>query len=454
MSRGSERYRCKFHDRIALGGFAKNAFGLLLDIPPRPAFAVGPRIRMLLRSAYRRVSQQPCTKPSYLRLLVGVRTKTDTSKAATAVVAAKSSSSPPKGIPYTALTIGIPKEIYALEKRVAATPESVERLLSKQFKAVHIETGAGNASCFTDAAYQKVGATIVTDAWQNSDIILKVKKSRFHGCCFSYCVFWCCCCLLPPPWYHGIRLLGIYLTCWPLPPQLRPPTPEEAIKLGSKTLISFIYPKQNESLVQQFQTQKSTVLAMDGIPRTLSRGQTYDALSSQANISGYRAVLEASNEFGRFFAGQMTAAGKVPPAKGTFLVGYLSMRWKYTERKMCVPHQSLSRALVVLLFIWLSNQFWSLARVWRGWPPFKRPRAWVLLSGRLTSDQSPKNKSKPWVDTSSVLIIKKMVVQRVDMPRKCPRRGTKRPARCSRNNVPTSILSLPRLSFRVGKHQL
>lgn len=101
--------------------------------------------------------------------------------------------------------------------------------------------------------------------------------------------------------------------------QLRPPTPEEATKVGDKTLISFLYPKQNEALVKQLQTQKSTVLAMDLIPRTLSRGQTYDALSSQANISGYRAVLEASNEFGRFFAGQMTAAGKVPPAKGTLL---------------------------------------------------------------------------------------------------------------------------------------
>jgi Alanine dehydrogenase/PNT, N-terminal domain len=139
---------------------------------------------MLLRSVYRRVSQQPSTKQSYL--LNVVRGKTDTSKAAAAVVAAKSSSSPPKGIPYSALTIGIPKEIYALENRVAATPESVERLLSKQFKAVHIETGAGNASCFTDAAYQKVGATIVTDVWQNSDIILKVNS--FHRCCFTCCV--------------------------------------------------------------------------------------------------------------------------------------------------------------------------------------------------------------------------------------------------------------------------
>jgi NAD/NADP transhydrogenase alpha subunit len=76
-------------------------------------------------------------------------------------------------------------------------------------------------------------------------------------------------------------------------------------------MVSFLWPKQNEALVQQMQGQGATAFAMDCIPRTLSRGQSYDALSSQANIAGYRAVLEASNEFGRFFAGQMTAAGKV-----------------------------------------------------------------------------------------------------------------------------------------------
>jgi NAD(P) transhydrogenase len=111
---------------------------------------------------------------------------------------------------------------------------------------------------------------------------------------------------------------------------LRAPTPEEAVQVGNKTLISFIQPKQNEGLVQQLQDQKATVFGMDLIPRTLSRGQTYDALSSQANISGYRAVLEASNEFGRFFAGQMTAAGKVPPAKvlviGTGVAGLAAIQ--------------------------------------------------------------------------------------------------------------------------------
>jgi len=111
---------------------------------------------------------------------------------------------------------------------------------------------------------------------------------------------------------------------------LRPPSVDEAKAIGDKTLVSFIWPKQNEDLVKQLQDQKATVFAMDCIPRTLSRGQTYDALSSQANISGYRAVLEASNEFGRFFAGQMTAAGKVPPAKvlviGTGVAGLAAVQ--------------------------------------------------------------------------------------------------------------------------------
>ena len=112
--------------------------------------------------------------------------------------------------------------------------------------------------------------------------------------------------------------------------QLRPPTPNEVKLLSNKTIISFLYPAQNTPLLQQLQDQKATAFAMDCIPRTLSRGQTYDALSSQANITGYRAVIEASNEFGRFFAGQMTAAGKVPPAKvlvvGTGVAGLAAIQ--------------------------------------------------------------------------------------------------------------------------------
>lgn len=190
-----------------------------------------------------------------------------------------------KGIPYSKLTVGIPKETFPLEKRVAATPESVQRLVKPGF-SVLIEDGAGDLSYFSNTDYEAVGAKIVPaeQVWKDSDIILK----------------------------------------------LRPPTPEEVKSLEDRTLISFLWPKQNEELVKQLEAQKATAFAMDCIPRTLSRGQTYDALSSQANISGYRAVIEASNEFGRFFAGQMTAAGKVPPAKvlviGTGVAGLAAVQ--------------------------------------------------------------------------------------------------------------------------------
>jgi hypothetical protein len=177
--------------------------------------------------------------------------------------------------------------------------------------------------------------------------------------------------------------------------------------VGDKTLVSFLYPKQNEALVKQLQTQKSTVLAMDLIPRTLSRGQTYDALSSQANISGYRAVLEASNEFGRFFAGQMTAAGKVPPAKGTYIVLFLfdmvSFRATLDVKNPPAPVRSHSSKNEPTRFLMTSLndhsfilQFWLLARAWLVWPPFKRPRIWAQSFVLLTSDRSRKNKSKLW----------------------------------------------------------
>lgn len=190
---------------------------------------------------------------------------------------------PPLGTPYSKLTIGVPKECFELEKRVAATPESIQRLMKPGFSVV-VEKGAGALSNFSDASYEAVGAKTVESVYEKSDIILK----------------------------------------------LRPPTTDEAVKVGDKTLISMIHPAQNGELVQQLQDQKATVFAMDCIPRTLSRGQTYDALSSQANIAGYRAVLEACNEFGRFVAGQMTAAGKVPPAKvlviGTGVAGLAAIQ--------------------------------------------------------------------------------------------------------------------------------
>ena len=154
--------------------------------------------------------------------------------------AASDDKPPPKGIPYDKLTVGIPKEHFPLERRVAASPESVGRLVKPGFNVV-VENGAGDKSHFSNSDYEAAGATIVAsadDVWKQSDVVLK----------------------------------------------LRPPSADEAAKLEDKTLISFIYPAQNKDLVQQLQDQKATVFAMDCIPRTLSRGQTYDALSSQGKI--------------------------------------------------------------------------------------------------------------------------------------------------------------------------
>jgi len=174
------------------------------------------------------------------------------------------------------LTIGVPREIFPGEKRVAAVPEVVEKLIKLGF-AVCVESGAGAAANFSDEAYQAAGAGIAGSAVElvgRSDIIFKV----------------------------------------------RAPTPEEiALMKPGSTLVSFIWPAQNPQLMQQLADRKLTVLAMDSVPR-VSRAQKMDALSSMANIAGYRAVIEAAHHFGRFFTGQITAAGKVPPAK-VFVIG-------------------------------------------------------------------------------------------------------------------------------------
>jgi len=174
------------------------------------------------------------------------------------------------------LTIGVPKEVFEGEKRVASAPEIVEKLVKIGFK-VAVESGAGNAANFSDDAYRNAGADIVDQAaslWATSDLIFKVRS----------------------PNADEVKLL----------------------KEGG-TLISFIWPAQNPELLQQLAAKKATVLAMDSVPR-ISRAQKMDALSSMANIGGYRAVIEAAHEFGRFFTGQITAAGKVPPAK-VFVIG-------------------------------------------------------------------------------------------------------------------------------------
>jgi len=173
--------------------------------------------------------------------------------------------------------IGIPKEIAAGEKRVATVPEVVEKLIKLGFK-VQVQSGAGDAANCNDDAYRTAGAEIIADAatlWAKSDIVFKVRG---------------------------------------------PDADEVKLLREGGTLISFIWPAQNPDLMQQLAARKATVLAIDALPRVLSRAQKMDALTSQAGVAGYRAVIEAANSFGRFFNGQITAAGKVPPAK-VFIAG-------------------------------------------------------------------------------------------------------------------------------------
>jgi len=176
-----------------------------------------------------------------------------------------------------AQVIGVPKEIFPGERRVATVPEVVQKLAKLGF-SVMVQSGAGDAANFDDEAYRAAGAAVVptaSDLWSRSDIVFKV----------------------------------------------RPPTAAEVgLMREGGTLIGFIWPAQNADLMQALAARKATVLAIDSLPRQLSRAQKMDALTSMASISGYRAVIEAANAFGRFFNGQVTAAGKVPPAK-VFIAG-------------------------------------------------------------------------------------------------------------------------------------
>ncbi|MDT4329375.1 Re/Si-specific NAD(P)(+) transhydrogenase subunit alpha [Methylomonas sp. MED-D] len=175
------------------------------------------------------------------------------------------------------MRIGVPKEIHDGEKRVATTPEAAEKIIKLGFE-VGVESGAGAAANISDEAYQEVGVKILPDAkavWQESDIVMKVRAPERH-------------------------------------PELA--IDEAELLKDGQTLISFIWPAQNDALMQQLAAKNATVLAMDSVPR-MSRAQKMDALSSMANIAGYRAVIEAAQHFGRFFTGQITAAGKIPPAK-------------------------------------------------------------------------------------------------------------------------------------------
>jgi NAD(P) transhydrogenase subunit alpha len=175
------------------------------------------------------------------------------------------------------LVIGVPAEVAADEKRVAVVPEVVEKLIKLGF-SVAVESGAGNAANFDDEAYRRSGAEVVVGAaalWAKSDVVFKVRA---------------------------------------------PAAAEIGMMREGTTLVSFIWPAQNPDLMRDLAARKATVLAIDSLPRQISRAQKMDALTSMAGVSGYRAVVEAANAFGRFFNGQVTAAGKIPPAK-VFVAG-------------------------------------------------------------------------------------------------------------------------------------
>ena len=175
------------------------------------------------------------------------------------------------------MLIGVPRETAAGEKRVTTVPEVVQKLVKLGF-GVAVESGAGDAANFADDDYRAAGAEVLPGAaevWARADIVFKV----------------------------------------------RPPTLEEVgLMREGATLIGFVWPAQNPELMQALQAKRATVLAIDCLPRQLSRAQKMDALTSMAGISGYRAVIEAANAFGRFLNGQVTAAGKIPPAK-VFVAG-------------------------------------------------------------------------------------------------------------------------------------
>ncbi|MCH2134329.1 MAG: Re/Si-specific NAD(P)(+) transhydrogenase subunit alpha [Phycisphaerales bacterium] len=168
------------------------------------------------------------------------------------------------------MKVGIPREVDPLERRVAAVPQSIRKLRDMGFEIL-VERSAGQGAEFTDDQYTEVGATIVNDTaiWSESDLIIKVK----------------------------------------------PPTPDEVAMMQEGTcIVSFIQPADNTELLEALAAKKATVIGMDCVPR-ITRAQKMDALSAMAGVAGYRAVIEAAHAYPRYFAGQMTAAGRVDPAK-------------------------------------------------------------------------------------------------------------------------------------------
>jgi NAD(P) transhydrogenase subunit alpha len=177
----------------------------------------------------------------------------------------------------TLLCVGIPREVHPGERRVAATPTTVQRI-KKLGVEVLVQSGAGEAASFLDSAYAEAGARIVqhgAELWQQADVVLKVRAPE----------------RLPDVDVHEADLL----------------------KEGA-LLVSFIWPAQNKDLVDRLAMRRANTLAMDAVPR-ITRAQKLDALSAMANIAGYKAVIEGASHFGRFLGGQITAAGRVKPAQ-------------------------------------------------------------------------------------------------------------------------------------------
>lgn len=242
--------------------------------------AIASHVRPLYRPAQRwNLDRKPLWAKAKAPVLVTAQ------RHASAAVDSPSESVPPtSATPYSALTIGVVRETWPNERRVALTPQNAALLLKKGFSRVLVERGAGAEAQFPDAAYTKAGVTLGDSAtvWKESDIVMKVRAPSFEGAVSEV----------------------------------------DQLKDGA-TLISFIYPAQNKKTVEKLASRGVTTFAMDMVPR-ISRAQVFDALrwvlplfagirliicSSMANIAGYKAVLEASNHFGRFLTGQVTAAG-------------------------------------------------------------------------------------------------------------------------------------------------
>lgn len=186
------------------------------------------------------------------------------------------------------MQIGIPTETVVGESRVAATPETVKKLISAGHNVV-VEQGAGVKAAYIDSAYEQVGAKITADAYMGSQLILKV----------------------------------------------RAPQGEEIQKLAANTTVVAMFDPYRNPELDRFATQQVSAFALELLPRTLSRAQNMDVLSSQANLAGYKSVLLAANAYQRLFPMLMTAAGTIKPARVVIMgVGVAGLQAIATARRL------------------------------------------------------------------------------------------------------------------------